>query len=237
MKLLVAEDDKSVCEMLRLFLEKEDIQAVYVHDGREAERLLREMSWDFVLLDWMLPGRDGLQLCAELRSRADTPVILLTAKTDEKDRIAGLELGADDYVTKPFSPLELIARIKAVLRRYKTTEPSAVPESVTETEREDDSRSIRYKELTIDTQTREVAILGEPVANLTPKEFELLLLFAKHPKKVFTREQLIENVWGIDYYGEDRTVDVHIKRLRNKIATRERPWISTVWGVGYKLEE
>ncbi|MBD2861689.1 response regulator transcription factor [Paenibacillus oceani] len=247
MKLLVAEDDPSVCEMLRLFLEKEHIQAEYVHDGHEAEKLLRERNWDFVLLDWMLPGRDGLQLCAELRSRSDTPVILLTAKTAEKDRITGLELGADDYVTKPFSPLELIARMKAVLRRYKAAAaaPSPVPEveagpaagAEPEDEPHDESRPIRYKELAIDTHTREVTIRGELVANLTPKEFELLLLFVKHPKKVFTREQLIENVWGIDYYGEDRTVDVHIKRLRDKIATKERLWVSTVWGIGYKLEE
>lgn len=232
MKLLVAEDDRSVCEMLRLFLHEENVQAVFVHDGSEAERLFREQHWDFVLLDWMLPGRDGLELCAEFRKRSDTPIILLTAKTDEKDRIAGLESGADDYVTKPFSPLELMARIKAVMRRYKASgRPDSSGHDPTEHTR------IRYLELHIDTGSREVTIDGRPIANLTPKEFELLVLFASRPKKVFTREQLIETVWGFDYYGEDRTVDVHIKRLRNKIATPERQWIVTIWGVGYKLED
>jgi two-component system OmpR family response regulator len=231
-KLLVAEDDRSVCEMLRLFFQKENVQAVFVHDGNEAGKLFRERHWDFVLLDWMLPGQSGLELCAEFRKSTDTPIILLTAKTEEKDRIAGLEHGADDYVTKPFSPLELMARIKAVMRRYKA---AGRAESHV-TERIDPTR-IRHMGLLIDTVSREVTIDGRQIANLTPKEFELLVLFATHPKKVFTREQLIETIWGFDYYGEDRTVDVHIKRLRNKIATSERQWIVTIWGVGYKLED
>jgi two-component system OmpR family response regulator len=218
--------------MLRLFFQKENVQAVFVHDGNEAGKLFREQRWDFVLLDWMLPGQSGLELCAEFRKSSDTPIILLTAKTEEKDRIAGLEHGADDYVTKPFSPLELMARIKAVMRRYKT----AGRAETTGTERIDPTR-IRHMGLQIDTVSREVTIDGRPIANLTPKEFELLVLFATHPKKVFTREQLIETVWGFDYYGEDRTVDVHIKRLRNKIATPARQWIVTIWGVGYKLED
>ncbi|RKN65500.1 DNA-binding response regulator [Paenibacillus ginsengarvi] len=234
MKLLVAEDDPSVCEMLRLFLHKENIQAVFVHDGNEAEKQLRENVWDFVLLDWMLPGRNGLDLCAEFRKRSDTPIIILTARTDEKDRIAGLELGADDYVTKPFSPLELMARIKAVKRRY-TPSPS-VPTDTPEAVAKPSSR-LKHMNMCIDTVSREVTIYGRTVTALTPKEFDLLLLFISHPKQVFTREQLIEAVWGFDYYGEDRTVDVHIKRLRNKISTAERQWIMTVWGVGYKLED
>jgi two-component system OmpR family response regulator len=235
MKLLIAEDDRSVCEMLRLFLQKENIEALFVHDGLEAERFITEQAWDLVLLDWMLPGKRGIQLCEDMRAKHNpVPIILLTARDQEQDRILGLNLGADDYVTKPFSPLELMARIKAVLRRYKGSAGDTALSADDTGNRED---IMRHKDLTVNMQSREVTAGGRKLAPLTPKEFELLSLFIQYPKKVFSREQLIEQVWGYDYFGEDRTVDVHIKRLRNKISTPDRPWIATVWGVGYKLED
>jgi two-component system OmpR family response regulator len=229
MKLLIAEDDKSVCEMLQLFFLKEDYRVTFVHDGLAARKHLQQ-EWDLIILDWMLPFVDGITLCKEIRAQGPTPVILLTARSEEHDRVMGLELGADDYVTKPFSPLELLARVKAVSRRYKNTG----------NERETvlaNNEAIAYNQIRINLITREVCIDDRTFHNLTPKEFDLLCLFAKHPKKVFTREQLLESIWGYDYFGEERTVDVHIKRLRNKISTPERPLVSTVWGVGYKLEE
>jgi two-component system OmpR family response regulator len=224
MKILVAEDDHSVCEMLRLFLNREKYSASFVHDGTAAARLIEGEEWDLFILDWMLPGRDGLSLCREIRRSSDAPVILLTARDTEPDRIAGLDGGADDYITKPFSPMELMARVRAVLRRCRPrgNEPADC---------------LQYKDLSVDLATRELAVGNRHIRNLTPKEFNLLCLFMKYPKRVFTREQLLESVWGYDYFGEERTVDVHIQRLRNKISTPERPLIATVWGVGYKLEE
>jgi two-component system OmpR family response regulator len=231
MKLLIAEDDRSVCDMLQLFFQKESYQAVFVHDGLAATKQIGQEQWDLIILDWMLPFKDGITLCKEIRAASSTPVILLTARTEESDRIMGLELGADDYVTKPFSPMELIARIKAVGRRYK------VGPSTEMTEHEAKSEQLQYQDISIHTGMREVTIGQTILYNLTPKEFDLLCLFVKYPKKVFTREQLLENIWGYDYYGEERTVDVHIKRLRSKISTSDKPWIATVWGIGYKLEE
>ncbi|OGX61593.1 MAG: DNA-binding response regulator, partial [Paenibacillus sp. RIFOXYA1_FULL_44_5] len=208
MKILVAEDDRSVCEMLSLFLTKHQFQPVFIHDGIHAMQAVIRESFDFIVLDWMLPGKDGIELCKEIRQSSNIPIILLTAMDAETDRILGLESGADDYITKPFSPMELIARIKAVMRRYKGTET--------------DDSFIRFKNININANTREVSISGTPQHHLTPKEFELLSLFVKHPKKVFTREQLLESIWGYDYFGDERTVDVHIKRLRNKISTPQQ---------------
>jgi two-component system OmpR family response regulator len=234
MKLLIAEDDKSVCEMLQLFFQKEDFRVTFVHDGLAARKRLQEQEWDLVILDWMLPFVDGITLCKEIRSATLTPVILLTARSAEQDRIEGLELGADDYVTKPFSPLELLARIKAVARRYKAGNAGDADSA----ERgSGDEETIEHNSIRINLATREVTIDDRTLHNLTPKEFDLMCLFVRHPKKVFTREQLLESVWGYDYFGEERTVDVHIKRLRNKVSTPQRPLIATVWGVGYKLEE
>jgi two-component system OmpR family response regulator len=239
MKLLIAEDDKSVCEMLKLFFQKETYQATFVHDGLAARKQIKEQSWDLVILDWMLPFVDGITLCKEIRAALPTPVILLTARDQESDRIMGLELGADDYVTKPFSPMELMARIKAVMRRYKPSSGNGSNGSEGHTAESADAKSeeLNYRQIRINMATREVTIDDRTLNHLTPKEFDLLCLFVKYPKKVFTREQLLESVWGYDYFGEERTVDVHIKRLRNKISTPERPLIATVWGVGYKLEE
>ncbi|WP_079914833.1 response regulator transcription factor [Paenibacillus sp. 32352] len=237
MKLLVAEDDLSVCEMLQLFFQKEQYDTTFVNDGITAQRLIDEQPWDFVILDWMLPGKDGISLCRDLRQNQQTPVILLTARDQEQDRIKGLELGADDYVTKPFSPMELIARMKAVLRRYKIgiNEDREAP-SVQE-EQANGFSTLKHKFITIQLESRTAIIQGHEITNLTPKEFDLLCLFVRYPKKVFTREQLLESIWGYDYIGEERTVDVHIKRLRNKVSTPDCALIVTVWGVGYKLEE
>ncbi|OXM85473.1 response regulator transcription factor [Paenibacillus rigui] len=242
MKLLVAEDDLSVCEMLQLFFQKEQYNTTFVHDGLTAQRRLEQEDWDFVILDWMLPGKDGVSLCRDLRKQRETPIILLTARDQEQDRIQGLELGADDYVTKPFSPMELIARMKAVLRRYKASgtagsELQGTSSSEGGEEPDNGFQTLKHKHITIQLEARTAIIQGHVITNLTPKEFELLCLFVRYPKKVFTREQLLESIWGYDYLGEERTVDVHIKRLRNKISVPDCSLIVTVWGVGYKLEE
>ncbi|CAG7649028.1 response regulator [Paenibacillus allorhizosphaerae] len=239
MKLLVAEDDRSVCEMLQLFFQKEKYETTFVYDGLSAEAQLEHHAWDFIILDWMLPGKDGITLCREIRRRFETPVILLTARDQEQDRILGLELGADDYVTKPFSPMELIARMKAVLRRYQRGNGAAERHPEPDPYAIDSSKDeqLRHKNIIIDLPSRTATIGSMTITHLTPKEFELLSLFVRYPKRVFTREQLLESIWGYDYLGEERTVDVHIKRLRNKVSTADHPLIITVWGVGYKLEE
>jgi two-component system OmpR family response regulator len=221
--------------MLRLFFHKEQYDAVFVHDGLEAYDLAKREEWDFIILDWMLPGMDGINLCREIRKLQSTPIILLTARDQESDRILGLELGADDYITKPFSPKELIARIKAVQRRYK---PNAQQDrSAEQAEEHSKGEQLLYRNIRINLASRSVHIEDHVIMNLTPKEFDLFCLFIRNPKRVFTREQLLESVWGFDYFGEERTVDVHIKRLRNKVSRPEQPLIATVWGVGYKLEE
>jgi two-component system OmpR family response regulator len=230
-KLLIAEDDKSVCEMLQLFFQNEDFQVTFVHDGLAVRKHLNQQEWDLIILDWMLPFVDGITLCKEIRTSVQTPVILLTARSEEKDRVMGLELGADDYVTKPFSPLELLARIKAVSRRYMHA--GNKQETISDTNKE----TIEHDRIHIDLASRKVSIDDRTIDNLTKKEFDLFCLFVNYPKRVFTREQLLEKVWGYDYFGEERTVDVHIKRLRNKVSTPKRPLVFTVWGIGYKLEE
>jgi two-component system OmpR family response regulator len=235
MKILIAEDDLSVCEMLDLFIKKEAFETTYVHNGLIAEQRFQQEKWDLIILDWMLPGKDGISLCREFRQTHNTPIILLTAKGGEQDRIMGLELGADDYVTKPFSPMELIARIKAVMRRYTGNLPEEKMEG-TDAQTIDESSTLRYHGVLINLNSRDVSVDKRTITNLTPKEFDLFCLFIKHPKRVFTREQLLESIWGFDYFGEERTVDVHIKRLRDKVSSPERPFIGTVWGVGYKLE-
>lgn len=219
------------------FFQKEHYDTTFVHDGWVAEQRLLEESWDFVILDWMLPGKDGISLCKQLRTITQTPIILLTARDQEQDRILGLESGADDYVVKPFSPMELIARIKAVHRRYHISTASSNLQSEPTHHLYDSLNILKHKKIRIELDTRTVIIRGAVLTNLTPKEFELLCLFVRHPKKVFTRDMLIESIWGYDYIGEERTVDVHIKRLRNKISTPENPLVVTVWGIGYKLEE
>lgn len=225
MKILVIEDNESVCAMIEMFFLKEGIQGEFVNDGLTGYTAFQKGSWDLLIVDWMLPGMDGVTLCRKIRQEnTETPIIMLTAKDSESDQVLGLEMGADDYVTKPFSPLALMARIKAVSRRYQKQQP-------------EDKRMQRTKYLQINKETREVILNGQQITNLTPKEFDLLYYFIQHPRQVFTREHLLERVWGYQYYGDERTVDVHIKRLRKKIGSAEQPFLHTVWGVGYKFDE
>jgi two-component system OmpR family response regulator len=225
-RILVAEDDRSVCEMLELFMKREGFDVTFVHDGEKALDEWRKGGYDLLVLDWMLPKVDGVRVCRKVRETSDVPILLLTARTGESDQVLGLEMGADDYVTKPFSPLALMARIKALLRRAGRNPTVAGPADTPPGQR-----------LTLDEETREVRIDGERVSGITPKEFELLRLFVRHPRRVFTREELLERVWGYDWYGDERTVDAHIKRLRKKIDRPGASWIRTVWGVGYKFVE
>lgn len=227
MKILVIEDNESVASMIDMFFEKEKIHGEFAKDGITGyERALSE-QWDCLIIDWMLPGMDGVTICKKLR-KADiaVPIIMLTAKDSESDQVLGLEMGADDYVTKPFSPLALMARIRAVTRRYANHK-----------DEEQDENVLKTAHFTLNTSTREVLLDGNSVPNLTPKEFDLLHFFIQHPKQVFSREQLLDRVWGFDFYGDDRTVDVHIKRLRSKVSTDNQSFFHTVWGVGYRFDE
>lgn len=227
MNVLVIEDNESVCSMIDMFFSKEGIKGEFIHDGLEGFNKYKEGNWDLLIIDWMLPGMDGVSICRKIREEDDAiPIIMLTAKDSESDQVLGLEMGADDYVTKPFSPLALMARIKAITRRLNNGNNEKVEEGLLQTQ--------HFK---ISKEKREVYLDGEAITNLTPKEFELLYYFAQHPKQVFTREQLLENVWGYQFYGDERTVDVHIKRLRKKVGTDTQPFFHTVWGVGYKFDE
>lgn len=227
MKILVIEDNESVSSMIEMFFSKEGLEGEFVKDGLEGYKRAQDSDWDCLIIDWMLPGMDGITICQKLReNNYSGPIIMLTAKDSDSDQVLGLEMGADDYVTKPFSPLTLMARIKAVTRRYAPQPTEKQQPGV-----------IKTDHFIIDQNTREVILNGQPINNLTPKEFDLLLHFVQHPKQVFSRDQLLDNVWGYDFYGDDRTVDVHIKRLRTKISTDEQPFFHTVWGVGYRFDE
>lgn len=223
MHILVVEDNPSVSTMLELFFSKEGITGDFASDGIEGFKKYQQNDYDLLILDWMLPGMDGIAVCRKIREQGDqVPIIMLTAKDSESDQVIGFEMGADDYVTKPFSPLTLMARIKAVTRRSQTAETA-------------DDR-IQTRHFRIDKTTREVQLDGAVVNDLTPKEYDLLVFLLQHPKQVFSREQLLERVWGYQFYGDERTVDVHIKRIRKKITGGDR-YFHTVWGVGYKFEE
>ncbi|EDO0427554.1 response regulator [Listeria monocytogenes] len=226
MKLLMIEDNVSVCEMIEMFFMKEEIDATFVHDGKQGYEAFFKDEYDIAIIDLMLPNMDGMTICRKIREVSDVPIIILTAKESESDQVLGLEMGADDYVTKPFSPLTLMARIKAVTRRKN---------SATSTENNEDILETTY--FKISKRTREIFYQGELLDALTPKEFDLLYFLMQHPRQVFSREQLLEQVWGYQFYGDERTVDVHIKRLRQKIATESKPFLHTVWGVGYKFDE
>ncbi|EIO5735289.1 response regulator transcription factor [Listeria monocytogenes] len=226
MKLLMIEDNVSVCEMIEMFFMKEEIDATFVHDGKQGYEAFFKDEYDIVIIDLMLPNMDGMTICRKIREVSDVPIIILTAKESESDQVLGLEMGADDYVTKPFSPLTLMARIKAVTRRKNSVSPAENNEDILET--------TYFK---ISKRTREIFYQGELLDALTPKEFDLLYFLMQHPRQVFSREQLLEQVWGYQFYGDERTVDVHIKRLRQKIATETKPFLHTVWGVGYKFDE
>uniref|UniRef100_A0A7C2I0G9 Stage 0 sporulation protein A homolog n=1 Tax=Ammonifex degensii TaxID=42838 RepID=A0A7C2I0G9_9THEO len=222
-RILVVDDEARIRELLCKYLAAEGFTVGEAADGNQALAEVRGGRWDLVLLDIMLPGKDGWEVCREIRKMQDLPVIMLTAKGDEVDRVLGLELGADDYIVKPFSPREVVARVKAVLRR---TRNSPEPE-----------KRFSFAGVVVDPEARTVTVKGKLV-DLTPKEFDLLLTLVKAPGRVFRREELLNLVWGYDFYGDSRTVDTHITRLREKLGQAGAPSvIATVWGVGYKLKD
>ena len=221
-KILIVDDDTNICELLRLYIEKEGFEASIANDGETALKMFDTVNPDLILLDIMLPGLDGWQVCREIRKKSSRPIIMLTAKGEVFDRIQGLEMGADDYVVKPFEMKELIARINAVLRRTE------IPN--------DTSKRLTFDKLVIDLDSYELIVDGKKI-DTPPKELELLYHLASTPNRVYTRNQLLDEVWGFDYFGDSRTVDVHIKRLREKIENVSSQWaLKTVWGVGYKFE-
>ena len=223
-KILVVDDDTNICELLRLYLEKEGYVVKIVNDGVSAINAFKQENPDLTLLDIMIPKLDGWQVCREIRKFSDKPIIMLTAKGETFDKVLGLELGADDYVTKPFDTKEVVARIKAVLRR-------TAPASDTS-----DVKEVNYDMLSINLTNYEMKVNGVSV-DTPPKELELIYHLASNPNRVFTRDQLLDEVWGFDYYGDSRTVDVHIKRLREKLEGVSDKWeLKTVWSVGYKFE-
>lgn len=228
-KILVADDEQKIREVVRMYLEKEGFTVQEAADGQEALDYLAKEKWDLLVLDLMMPKRDGWEVCREARKKSGIPIIMLTAREAEIDRVLGLELGADDYVVKPFSPRELVARVKAVLRRTATNEAQK--------ESKNEMNTLNYNTITIDPSSRSVMVSGRPVS-LTPKEFEVLYFLARYPGQVFSREKLLDSVWGYDFFGDARTVDTHINRLRDKLAKiPESPtFIATVWGIGYKFE-
>ena len=222
-KILVVDDDQNICELLRLYIEKENFEVAVANDGRRALELFDSFSPDLILLDIMLPELDGWQVCREIRKKSQCPIIMLTAKGEVFDKVLGLELGADDYVVKPFETKEVVARIKAVLRRMGKNGGEAVKE-------------VKYDKLSINLTNYELKVNGVQV-DTPPNEMELIYHLASNPNRVYTRDQLLDEVWGFEYYGDSRTVDVHIKRLREKLEGVSDQWcLKTVWGVGYKFE-
>ncbi len=219
-KILIVDDDMHIAELVSLYVEKEGFETKEVHDGREAIQMVSACQPDLILLDVMMPGMDGYQVCAEIRKTSRVPVIMLTAKGETFDKVLGLELGADDYIVKPFDPKELVARVKAVLRRY---EPQ-----------QEEGDILRFPNLEINISNYSVTYHGRGL-EFPPKEFELLFYLAKHPNRVFTREQLLDQIWGYEYVGDTRTVDVHVKRIREKLNQEDEWGIRTVWSVGYKF--
>jgi len=220
---LIVEDDKNIAELLRLYLGKDGFETMIAADGGKAESMFDLFQPDVVLLDIMLPGKDGWTILADLRKKASTPIIMLTAKGETNDKVHGLELGADDYITKPFEVKELVARVHAVMRRYEGAD-SAV------------EKKFVFDKLVINLDSYELIVDGKKI-DTPPKEMELLAHLAASPNRVFTRNQLLDEVWGFDYFGDSRTVDVHVKRLREKLEGVSDKWsLKTVWGVGYKFE-
>ena len=227
-KILIVDDDNNIAELISLYLTKECFETLIVNDGENALTAFFRFKPDLILLDLMLPGIDGYQVCREIRRENNTPIIMLSAKGEIFDKVLGLELGADDYMIKPFDSKELVARVKAVLRRYTATQSNDTPEKPS-------GEYIEYPDLIINLSNYSVIYMGKPV-DMPPKELELLYFLATSPNQVFTREQLLDHIWGYEYVGDTRTVDVHIKRLREKIHDHEKWSIGTVWGVGYKSE-
>ena len=225
-KILIVDDDNNIAELISLYLTKECFETHIVNDGESVIPAINSFSPNLILLDIMLPGMDGYQVCREVRAKHSVPIIMLSAKGEVFDKVLGLELGADDYIEKPFDSKELVARVKAVLRRYKT---------VVTTHENPNEKKVEYTDLTINLTNYSVVYMGENI-DMPPKELELLYFLASSPNHVFTREQLLDQIWGYEYIGDTRTVDVHIKRLREKIKDHDNWKISTIWGIGYKFE-
>ncbi len=225
-KILIVDDDNNIAELIALYLTKECFETTIVNDGESALTAVDSFAPNLILLDLMLPGIDGYQVCREVRAKSSTPIIMLSAKGEIFDKVLGLELGADDYMEKPFDSKELVARVKAVLRRYKPVPAAAAAPNI---------KSVEYPDLSINQTNYSVVYMGHTI-DMPPKELELLYFLASSPNHVFTREQLLDQIWGYEYIGDTRTVDVHIKRLREKIKDHASWRIVTVWGVGYKFE-
>ncbi|MBR1670592.1 MAG: response regulator transcription factor [Butyrivibrio sp.] len=225
-KILIVDDDNNIAELISLYLVKECFETRICNDGETAISTFDSFKPNLVLLDLMLPGIDGYQVCREIRMKSQTPIIMLSAKGEVFDKVLGLEMGADDYMEKPFDSKELVARVKAVLRRYKP--------QVAEPPKSDD-KVVRYPDLEINMTNYSVTYMGERV-DMPPKELELLYFLAASPNHVFTREQLLDQIWGYEYIGDTRTVDVHIKRLREKLSDHDKWRLATIWGIGYKFE-
>ena len=227
-RILVVDDDSNIAELISLYLKKEMYETRIAGDGEEALSLFDSFTPDLIILDLMLPGKDGYEVCREIRQRGTTPIIILSAKTDTFDKVLGLELGADDYMVKPFEAKELVARVKAVLRRSRINDQA-------DTALSKDSKVVEYPGLVVSLTNYTVLYNGKKV-DMPPKELELLYFLASRPNQVFTREQLLDRLWGYDYMGDTRTVDVHIMRLRDKIQGENNWAIGTVWGIGYRFE-
>lgn len=226
-KILIVDDDNNIAELISLYLTKECFETMIVGDGESALIALKTFEPNLILLDLMLPGMDGYEVCRKVRATSGTPIIMLSAKGEIFDKVLGLELGADDYMEKPFDSKELVARAKAVLRRYKETPAAPEPK--------DHTKKVTFTDLTINLTNYSVMYMGRNI-EMPPKELELLYFLAASPNQVFTREQLLDQIWGYEYIGDTRTVDVHIKRLREKISDHTEWRLSTVWGIGYKFE-
>lgn len=226
-KILIVDDDNNIAELISLYLTKECYDTKIVNDGEQALIAFEHYKPNMLLLDLMLPGIDGYQVCREVRAKSDVPIIMLSAKGEVFDKVLGLELGADDYILKPFDSKELVARVKAVLRRFQPAKPEAYA-SV-------DIKCVEYPGLIVNLSNYSVTYDGQQI-DMPPKELELLYFLASSPNQVFTREQLLDNIWGYEYVGDTRTVDVHVKRLREKIKDKPTWRIATVWGIGYKFE-
>ena len=227
-KILIVDDDNNIAELISLYLTKECYDTKIVNDGEEALEAFEQYNPNMILLDLMLPGIDGYQVCREVRTKSNVPIIMLSAKGEIFDKVLGLELGADDYIMKPFDSKELVARVKAVLRRYQPIKSVTAAQPVP-------TKCVEYPDLTINLSNYSVIYNGKQV-DMPPKELELLYFLASSPNQVFTREQLLDHIWGYEYIGDTRTVDVHVKRLREKIKDHEAWQIATVWGIGYKFE-
>lgn len=232
MKILVVEDDKKIVDMLKLFFQKEKWQVECIENGEDAIRIVKSKpnEFDLMTLDLNLPGVDGIQVAKEVRGITQLPIIMITARETESEQVMGFETGADEYITKPFSAVTLVSRIKSLMNRINVNTNPAEPEPIS-------ANDVQNDLLSITTSSREVIFGGTPITDLTPKEFDLLKLLASYPKKVFSREALVENVWGYSSFGDERTVDAHVKKLRQKLGELGPEVINTVWGVGYKYDD